>query len=112
MASDEALVRYGKQSAAELDAKTWRDESHLLAVAVTYDPEIILALRKADALTEAPYRGRKVPEVNDEQLREIPASAWRILYHVRQEQVFIVTLIHKRREPSAEDINSGSAQNE
>ena len=69
-------------------------------------------LRKADALTEAPYRGRKVPEVNDEQLREIPASAWRILYHVRQEQVFIVTLIHKRREPSAEDINSGSAQNE
>ena len=67
-------------------------------------------LRKADALAEPAYRGRKVPEVNDEQLREIPVSAWRILYHLRQNHVFIVTLIHKRRQPSAEDIASGSAQ--
>ena len=43
-----------------------------------------------------PTQGRTVPEVNDPDLREIPAYSWRILYHLRNGTVFIVTLIHKR----------------
>ncbi len=56
------------------------------------------------ALAEPPRIGRKVPELNDPQLREISAFSWRILYHLREGNVFIVTLIHKRRQPGAEDL--------
>jgi hypothetical protein len=48
--------------------------------------------------------GRKVPEVNDPDLREISAYSWRIIYHLRNDSVFIVTLIHKRRQPGTEDL--------
>ena len=47
--------------------------------------------------------GRKVPEVNDPDLREISAYPWRIIYHLRNDSVFIVTLIYKRRHPGAQD---------
>ncbi len=59
--------------------------------------------RKADTLAEPPRPGRTVPEINDPSLREISAYSWRIIYHLRNDNVFIVTLIHKRRQPGAED---------
>lgn len=55
-------------------------------------------------LAEPPRPGRKVPEVNDPDLREISAYSWRIIYHLRNDTVFIVTLIHKRRQPGVEDL--------
>ena len=61
-------------------------------------------LRKADALAEPPRPGRKVPEVNDPNLREISAYSWRIIYHLRNDSVFIVTLIHKRRQPGTQEL--------
>ena len=61
-------------------------------------------LHKADALAEPPRLGRKVPEVNDPNLREISTYSWRIIYHLRNDSVFIVTLIHKRRQPGTEDL--------
>jgi toxin ParE1/3/4 len=61
-------------------------------------------LRKADGLAEVPHMGRVAPELNDPHLREIPAYSWRILYHLRGAQVFVVTLVHKRRQPGAEDL--------
>lgn len=60
-------------------------------------------LRKADTLTDLPQLGRVVPELNDEQLREIPAYSWRILYHLRHNHIYIVTLVHKRRQLGADD---------
>jgi plasmid stabilization system protein ParE len=60
--------------------------------------------RTADSVAELPYLGRKVPEVNDEQLREVPSYSWRILYQVRNGEVFIVTLVHKRRHVIADQI--------
>ena len=59
---------------------------------------------KAETVVELPYSGRKVPEVNDEQLREVPSYSWRILYHVRGSDVFVVTLVHKRRNLIAEEV--------
>jgi plasmid stabilization system protein ParE len=37
-------------------------------------------------------------------VREIPAYSWRILYRLREGQVFIVTLVHKRRHLEPEQI--------
>jgi toxin ParE1/3/4 len=101
------MVRWSRRARVDLKAIHDRIAQDAPLNAKTVVREI---LRKTDALAEPRYRGRKVPELNDEQLREIPASAWRILYHVRQGEVFIVTLIHKRRQPSAEDISSGIEQ--
>lgn len=44
-----AFVKLGTAAAGELDETAWRDESHLLALTATYDPEIMIALRKAEA---------------------------------------------------------------
>jgi len=52
----------------------------------------------------APRRPQSPPELNDEQVREIPAYSWRILYHLREGQVFIVTRVHKRRHLEPEQI--------
>ncbi|MGC2460440.1 MAG: hypothetical protein WA446_05590 [Steroidobacteraceae bacterium] len=37
-------------------------------------------------------------------MREIPAYSWRIVYHVRDGKVFIVTLVHKRRHVEPEQL--------
>lgn len=63
--------------------------------------------RKADALEETPHIGRVVPELDDPEVREIPAYSWRILYQLRERRVFVLTLIHKRRLPSSADIAPG-----
>jgi plasmid stabilization system protein ParE len=60
--------------------------------------------RKAEALAAPPRVGRRVPELNDPRLREISAYSWRIIYHLREDNVFIVTVIHKRRQPGAADL--------
>ena len=60
--------------------------------------------RKADSVAELPYLGRKVSESNDEQLREVSAYSWRIFYHVKDGEIFIITLIHKRRHVAPEQI--------
>jgi plasmid stabilization system protein ParE len=54
-------------------------------------------MRRADSLEVAPRMGRVVPELREPELREISVYSWRILYRVRDDQVFIVTLVHQRR---------------
>jgi toxin ParE1/3/4 len=48
--------------------------------------------------------GRKVAEVNDPDLRETPIYSWRIIFYLRPDLLFIVTLIHKRRKPGVDDL--------
>lgn len=61
--------------------------------------------RRADAIEATPLVGRKVPELDEQSVREIPAYSWRIVYHVRDGKVFIVTLVHKRRQVVPEQVN-------
>ena len=62
-------------------------------------------VRKADTLAGLPYLGKAIPEVNEDSLREISAHSWRILYHLRQNNIFILAVVHKRRQLSADDVN-------
>ena len=61
-------------------------------------------LDKAEPLAELPTIGKVVPEVNDGLLREINVQSWRIIYHAYDNQVSIITVIHKRRHIEAGDI--------
>lgn len=61
-------------------------------------------LQRADEIEATPLVGRKVPELNDENVREIPVYSWRIVYHVRAGKIFILTLVHKRRHLESEQV--------
>ncbi len=48
-------------------------------------------------LAEFPLSGRKVPEFEDESIRELIAYSYRIIYVVEQGEVLIAAVIHGRR---------------
>lgn len=61
-------------------------------------------LARAATLPETPRIGRAVPELNDPDIREVAAHSWRVIYQLRGQSVFIVTLVHRRRAPAPEDL--------
>jgi len=61
--------------------------------------------RKTDTLEETPHIGRVVPELEDPDIREIPAYSWRLIYQLRERRVFVITVIHKRRQPGVAELS-------
>ena len=61
-------------------------------------------IQRASTLPATPHLGRTVPELNDPNVREIPVHSWRVIYQLRSEDLFIVTLVHRRRAPSPEQL--------
>jgi len=55
-------------------------------------------------IDQTPRVGRRVPELDDGNFREVPIHSWRIIYLIRGDKVFIVALVHKRRMPTPEEI--------
>lgn len=54
-------------------------------------------VRKTVGLDELPYQGRKVPELNDESVRELGLYSYRIIYEIKNNSVEILAVIHKRQ---------------
>lgn len=52
---------------------------------------------KTDILDSHPFIGRVVAEMGDEHIREISLYAYRIIYQLMDEQVFILAIVHKRQ---------------
>lgn len=48
-------------------------------------------------LTNFPLSGRKLPEFDDESIRELIAYSYRVIYMVEQSEVIIAAVIHGRR---------------
>lgn len=48
--------------------------------------------------------GKKVPEFNRDDLREIHIHTWRVIYHLQANHKFVLTLFHKRRDLTSDDI--------
>lgn len=61
-------------------------------------------LARAATLPETPHIGRRVPELNDPDIREVSAHSWRVIYQLRDDAVFIVTLVHRRRAPTPDEL--------
>ena len=49
------------------------------------------------SLTKFPLRGRVVPEVADERIRELFVKSYRLIYEVREDSVFILAFLHGAR---------------
>jgi plasmid stabilization system protein ParE len=61
-------------------------------------------VRKIVGLDELPYQGRKVPELNEEYIRELDLYSYRIIYEIKTDHVEILAVIHKRRDFTMEDL--------
>ncbi|MGR9012171.1 MAG: type II toxin-antitoxin system RelE/ParE family toxin [Gammaproteobacteria bacterium] len=53
---------------------------------------------KTDILSGLPNMGRVVPEMEDKYIRELSLYSYRIIYEVKNEQVYILTIVHKRQD--------------
>lgn len=48
--------------------------------------------KKVETLSKNPKRGRKVPEVNSEEIREVFEGEYRIIYRIKSKKIFILTI--------------------
>ena len=50
--------------------------------------------RRSQQIGEFPMSGRKVPEYEIDQIREVFSGPYRIIYHIMAEQIDVVAVIH------------------
>lgn len=48
--------------------------------------------KKVESLSKSPERGRKVPEANREEIREVFESSYRIIYRVDPKRIFVLSI--------------------
>ena len=53
-------------------------------------------------LTDFPLAGRKVPESDDRNLRELIAFSYRIIYRIEGDDVMVAAVIHGKRDMEAQ----------
>ena len=62
-------------------------------------------VKKTIGLDELPHKGRKVPELNVDAVRELSLYSYRILYEIKSDDfIEVLAVIHKRQHLEAEDI--------
>ena len=49
-------------------------------------------------IPDFPHLGRKVPEINNNNIREIIFGNYRIIYEIQEELIKIHTILHQRRQ--------------
>ena len=63
-----------------------------------YAKEVInKIINESEKLNDFPKLGRIVPEINDENIRELIIYSYRLIYEIKSSEVNILTLIHGRQ---------------
>ena len=62
-------------------------------------------IKKTIGLDKLPRKGRKIPEMNDDALRELGLYSYRILYEIKADDLIeVLAVVHKRQHLDVEDI--------
>ena len=62
-------------------------------------------VQKTTGLDELPRKGKRVSELNDEAVRELPMHSYRILYEIKPDKLIeVLAVIHKRRDLQPGDV--------
>ncbi|TLU87351.1 MAG: type II toxin-antitoxin system RelE/ParE family toxin [Chlorobium sp.] len=83
-----------------MDSSAAADDLEAIANFIAVDSEhyaslfAIDVLSAVDRLTDFPYSGRSVPELNDPAIREILFGSYRIVYRVKSDMVELLTVYH------------------
>ena len=54
--------------------------------------------RRSQQIADFPFSGRKVPEYDIDQIREIIEGPYSIIYHIKPDQIDVVAVIHGARD--------------
>jgi toxin ParE1/3/4 len=54
--------------------------------------------RRSQQITDFPFSGRKIPEYDLNQIREIIEGPYRIIYNIKPDQIDVVAVIHGARD--------------
>jgi toxin ParE1/3/4 len=50
--------------------------------------------RRSQQIAEFPFSGRRVPEYDLDQIREVIEGSYRIIYHIKPGQIDVLAIIH------------------
>ena len=53
--------------------------------------------RRSQQIADAPFSGRRVPEYDLEQIREVIERPYRIIYHIKADQIDVIAVLHGAR---------------
>ena len=99
------MVTWSQQAVADL--RSIHDfiarDSHYYAKKVVHDIRELV-----DELNGLPKMGRMVPELNEEAVRELLLYSYRIIYETKDEEIFVLTVVHQRKNLNNEIIPRGS----
>jgi plasmid stabilization system protein ParE len=54
--------------------------------------------RRSQQIADFPFSGRRVPEYDIEQIREVIEGSFRIIYHIKSDQIDVLAVIHRARD--------------
>jgi toxin ParE1/3/4 len=75
-----------------------RDSKH-------YARRVVRDIRnKTTTLSDFPQRGKMIPEIGEENLREISHYSYRILYEIIADTIYVHAVIHMRRNFKADEL--------
>lgn len=55
-------------------------------------------------LSELPRIGKRVPEIGDENIRELHRYSYRILYEIKADHNYVLAVVHKQQDFQPEDL--------
>lgn len=72
--------------------------TYIAADSPTYAGIVVKGIvRQTRMLSRFPRTGRKVPEFDDENIRELIVYSYRVIYRLQEENIVIAAVIHGRR---------------
>jgi toxin ParE1/3/4 len=92
-------VVWSPRALADVDAIA----SYIAADSLHYASSVVRHIVTLTRMLERfPFTGRKVPEFEDENLRELIAYSYRIIYRVEAAEVIVAAVIHGKRNLESE----------
>lgn len=61
--------------------------------------------RRSQQIAAAPLSGRRVPEYDLDQIREIIEAPYRIIYYIKPDQIDVIAVLHTSRNVLRENAN-------
>jgi addiction module RelE/StbE family toxin len=73
--------------------------SYIAETSPLYAEELIdLLLEKAESIDTFPTRGRVVPELRENNVRELISNPYRIIYEIHPDIIVVLGIIHAKRD--------------
>ena len=87
-------VVWSRRAAQDLDAIT----SYIAADSPAYAGIVLKKIvTKAKMLARFPRAGHKVPEFDDEDMRELVVYSYRVIYRIAENEIVVAAVIHGKR---------------